>query len=736
MVRNKIAHFSSDGQLLSELGERLIATPEVALAELIKNAYDADATKAHIWLEGFSSSRTLNVFDTGVGMTEKQFLDCWMTIASTSKLGRDTSSKFGRLLTGAKGVGRFAARLLGTRLHLETTAYDSKSKECRTLTADFDWNKFAAGQDVTSVDVPYRVETIADHAAQGTHLRIDDLQTDWSEEQLRRVTHGVYDIVSLGYGYVPPASKDNKRRDPGFALFFSQPGVETPYTVAGSELYERALSRVAISVRGCRVTFDYEYENAKPRSYHSRLDENLVGNVHAEIRYFPKRAGRFLGLRTIDGRKAQKWLREKGGVRVIDRGFRLLPYGEPDDDWLQLSAAKAVNAREWGSHITKTLFPESERDTREDRDPLLKVPANHQLLGAVFVQSYRPRPDEAPSVRLRKLQPAMDRQGFVENSGFEQLQHVVRAAVELFAVVDVDETLKRKKREARARTIEVHRQIERAINQVRADRAIAEPQKREIIGSYKAIAARVKRMDEASREARRAVETLSLLGVLAGFMTHEVTVMLRAVERMLASWEAAPQALRGDHFEATLQATRAAFEQIKSHLDYAEMFISDVRKGEPREFKVRPQVDRVKRQLERFTRDRGIDTENNVPESYALSRVPVSVCSGVLMNLYTNAIKAVLAVRGARARRIRFDVLEGTRGGILVSDNGVGIPDEIADRIFEPLFSTSAATGPLGTSMGLGLYIVKRLLGEIGGSIEVTTPPEEFKTAFLVRFER
>jgi len=77
------ASFSSDSQLLSELGERLIASRQVALTELIKNAYDADATRCNIWLEdneevlsGFDvedDEEVLIVDDDGHGMTESEF---------------------------------------------------------------------------------------------------------------------------------------------------------------------------------------------------------------------------------------------------------------------------------------------------------------------------------------------------------------------------------------------------------------------------------------------------------------------------------------------------------------------------------------------------------------------------------------------------------------------------------------------------------------------------------------
>lgn len=733
LIKKDIARFSSDAQLLSELGERLIAKPDVALAELIKNAYDADATKVHVWVAGKGSRSTLSVWDNGVGMTETEFLRYWMTIAATGKLGREASRKFHRPLTGSKGVGRFAARLLGRLLQLQSTAYDKSANEYRQLSADFDWGEFSAGKEVEKVEVPYRLERAQRKEEQGTLLRIAELQTEWADDALRTVTNQVFDLVTPAFGLAPPSSSGD-RQDPGFAVFFSEPGVEESHAVAGSELLERALSRVTLTVRDGKVQLEYAYEGAKPRRFESRLSENLIGNVWGEIRYFPKRPGMFRGIRTIDGRKVPRWLREKGGVRVIDRGFRLLPYGEPDDDWLELSAAKAVNAREWGSYITKALFPEGKRNTTEKEDPLLKVPANHQVLGAVFVESYRPRPRDAEGMR-RRLEPAMDRQGFVENEGFEQLQQVVRAAVELFAVVDVDETLRRRKREARERAAVVQRQIQSAIGEVRANEEIAEPEKRAIITSYRKIAAQVSRMDEANTEARRAIETMSLLGVLAGFMTHEVTLMLRAVEKMLSRWQRVPAAQRDTDYDELVGATREALNQIKHHIDYAEAFISDVREGQQRTYPVRAQVERVIRQLRTFTRDRHVDAENKVPGDYTLTDVPVSVCSGILLNLYTNAIKAVLAVKAARAGRIVFDVVETPKGrAVRVADNGIGIPEEMAHRVFEPLFSTTAPAGPLGTSMGLGLYIVRRLLEETGGRISIVEAPTGFTTAFAVRF--
>ncbi len=102
MKQKKTISFTSDSQLLAELGERLIATPQTALGELVKNAYDADATRVNIWLS--DKGRMLNIKDDGNGMSEKEFRTAWMRIASSHKLAEETSRLYKRPLTGSKGV--------------------------------------------------------------------------------------------------------------------------------------------------------------------------------------------------------------------------------------------------------------------------------------------------------------------------------------------------------------------------------------------------------------------------------------------------------------------------------------------------------------------------------------------------------------------------------------------------------------------------------------------------------
>src|SRR3954467_4959571 len=74
--------FSVESRILRELGERLVKQPEVALVELIKNAYDADARLCKVT---YTPPVEITVVDDGHGMTLSEFKNGWMRIGTSSK---------------------------------------------------------------------------------------------------------------------------------------------------------------------------------------------------------------------------------------------------------------------------------------------------------------------------------------------------------------------------------------------------------------------------------------------------------------------------------------------------------------------------------------------------------------------------------------------------------------------------------------------------------------------------
>ena len=179
----QIFHFKVDSALLGELGEKLVSTVHVALAELVKNAYDADATHVHLRILPAERGRapTVVIEDNGVGMTIDQVTKFWMKIGTPNKVLAPVSEEFGRLKTGSKGVGRFAARRLGKKLSLETIAKNPekslKAKSHQRTAVEFNWDSFVPGTDVDEIPCSGETETLSAQKS-GTRLEISGKEHD------------------------------------------------------------------------------------------------------------------------------------------------------------------------------------------------------------------------------------------------------------------------------------------------------------------------------------------------------------------------------------------------------------------------------------------------------------------------------------------------------------------------------------------------------------------------------
>jgi len=170
--------FSVDGALLRELGERLIGRPEIALAEVIKNAYDADARHCEISFgKGF-----VEIADDGNGMSQEEFLRFWMRIGSTHKKSQNRSPTLHRPLTGQKGIGRLSVQFLGRRLCLFSKSTKHREPGIR---ASIDWSEAQKQAELVNATATVRLERdlglFAGGARHGTRLRIEETVRNWDE---------------------------------------------------------------------------------------------------------------------------------------------------------------------------------------------------------------------------------------------------------------------------------------------------------------------------------------------------------------------------------------------------------------------------------------------------------------------------------------------------------------------------------------------------------------------------
>lgn len=176
--------------LKSILGQDLITSDNIAILELVKNSYDAHATKVVITFE----DDAITISDNGKGMTLSDLQNKWLFVGYSAKSDgtEDASyrSKFKRNFAGAKGIGRISCDRLGSEVWLTTKSEDSQTVEIIHV----DWNKFEQSLKKEFDKVPIEHESRPEDyffpggSTTGTELKITGFRPDTPEWTRDRIT--------------------------------------------------------------------------------------------------------------------------------------------------------------------------------------------------------------------------------------------------------------------------------------------------------------------------------------------------------------------------------------------------------------------------------------------------------------------------------------------------------------------------------------------------------------------
>lgn len=770
----KTAHFQISAALFEELGERLVSKPEIALAELIKNSYDADAKSCTVKM----ASDHIEVTDDGHGLTEHEFLNNWMTVSSTNKAKTRHSRKYLRHMAGSKGVGRFSARFLGTVLVVETTALDIEADSLMTLTATFNWLEISAMRDVSDVSIKYTVVPAAEGESTGMKLSIHSLRQNVAELPVTKVRTDVLRLVRADGGLEQPAfssSQTHAQSDPGFRVLFPQGDSEDgPQEDLAASILERYVARARVSVndRGkvdFRIywkgvadpvevrTFQLEdlakpyFSNAlsvQPGDKDARgLPEELrnidylplAGGfnspVFLDLRFFPNRQGTFSGL-SVNGKKAMGWVKEKSGVAVVDNGFAMPAYADENSDWLAIEASKASNERNWQSIFTPSFYPMDPAARRSPAlNPMLALPRMSQLIGRVHVATRKVPADIKEDDDW--LQPNMDREQLRENGAYRLLWHLVRFTVEALAHFDRSFRLKDDEvRDEEARKT-ARSGLASAIAQISSSPEINAEHKRAMLRQLQEVEQQFNIAEEYDKSVRMSLELMSMMGVMAGFMTHEFDKILESIHNVGMTL----QRLAVKYPELSDDAALVLKNEVTlaQQAEYMRLYVGASRNITVTPFKAKSQVIAAMRTLTGLAEEHGIDIEIDIDAKLPGPAVPLAAYHGVVINLVSNAMKALVARVSSDNRKIKVYAANDDSKHVLVcADNGIGIPEYLQDRIWDPLFTTTEGQddqNPLNSGLGLGLPVVKRVVDGVGGKIELMKKsPPGFVTAFRVAF--
>lgn len=392
------------GRHILTIGRDLVQDGYAAIVELVKNAYDADSPDVQITFQAKPdhSGYSIVIADHGHGMTRDTVVHKWMVPSTRDKLDR-RESPFGRVMQGRKGIGRYAASILGTDLLIETI---TPQGEKTTLLVE--WSAFESATYLDDVEI--LIETVEVSEPSGTRLIMTggrDLLDEWNQNQFKKLRFELKKLISPVSVVSNGELKDDKfnicLKIEGFPNI--QDAVETiePYPLF--DLFDYKISgRIDAEGNG---TLTYSQQKAR-----NTTDEKILfcvgtptgcGELRFDIRVYDreKEAIESLisrGLKDDSGNylgklQAQQLLNDCNGIGVYRNGFRIRPLGDADFDWLTLNKQRVQN-------------------------PSLRIGSN-QVVGLVQIQS-----DE-----LSGLIEKSARDGLQENVAFARLKEITRAVI-------------------------------------------------------------------------------------------------------------------------------------------------------------------------------------------------------------------------------------------------------------------------------------------------------------------
>ena len=383
------------GRHILTIGRDLIQDCYAAVVELVKNAYDADSPDVNIEFKAGLDHRgySIVISDHGHGMSRDDVINKWMVPSTPDKLDRRRSPA-GRTMQGRKGVGRYAASILGTDLLMETVTTEGEK-----TTVYVEWRNFEDAQYLDDVEI--LIETAEVSEPPGTRLIMngdEDLLADWDEKQFSKLRFELKKLIS---------PVDSTLSDDKFSINITIegfPDVEDitesvePYPIF--ELFDyRITGRISADGKGA-----LKYSLQKIRN---TIDEKILidfddstgcGELVLDIRVYDRDKDAIdsliqRGLKNEHGAyagklEARRLLNYYNGIGVYRNGFRIRPLGDADFDWLKLNERRVQN-------------------------PSMRIGSN-QVIGYVQIQS----DDESGLIEKSA------RDGLKENNAFERLKQI------------------------------------------------------------------------------------------------------------------------------------------------------------------------------------------------------------------------------------------------------------------------------------------------------------------------
>jgi len=718
-------------RLLTMLGEQLIKNEQIALAELIKNAYDADADWVKICFANFDydeekkeikkcpDSKIL-IEDNGCGMDFNTIKNSWMNPATPNKRTNDGENskktpKKQRIIQGEKGIGRFAILKLGRKIKIITRQEKSPTE----YVIDYNFSKYdddfltQEGKekelyiDDLSIPVTDRIpelivprEVIVNNSKfkegneHGTLIEIQDLKGEWSLDMIKDVNSESQKLESIFEQIT--GRNSTQKIEIGFIcnnekLTYSNDAINTLSSLMqdssvlkitdGTYSEEESSFSYKINDVGYKLTLkDSQISGLKWFRKQFIIGKDLFGNTllrkstcgDFRFNFFvfdfaaDKESSYYLD-------KKEKEIIREHRIYLYRDHIRVAPYGDPDDDWVEIDKKRAVGRA--GDYLS-----------------------NDQVIGFVDITK-QGNP---------QLKDKTNREGLIEKGNstkdFKALLHCFLLFIRQHPYKQYQERVNQQKKQ-KTKQLQIV-----ASKFTELKKYISENPK--AMSIYNDLEESYKMERKFYHEGLNKTEDLAAVGLSVETASHDMSMMLTkgvdAIDNLIKSIDG--ETLTDEQIEKELHSIFEIFSFVKERMrDIQLLFKSS--KQRRRNINVNNLLEKVENIYKRTLHREHIDYDINRIGSPIMAFCTDAVILQLLINLFDNAIYW-LATPGIVERRIRI-TLDGDDKQLIFSDSGPGVSENDEPYIFEAFYSGK------DDGRGLGLYIARQLLQRVGYTISL-----------------
>ncbi|MDP5137896.1 sensor histidine kinase [Rheinheimera baltica] len=714
-------------RLIRAIGDRLISGPEAAIIELVKNAYDADSSKVLIKIFPPKSDflGRIVVQDFGHGMTQENILNNWLEPATDTKNVNKRSRSGSRSVLGAKGVGRFASASLGEITRVVSIATSGQVVEKSEINVK--WDDFLKTKYLDEVELDISTKIIPENVNTGVTIEIENLLHVWDEKKISKLIKELRKLAR-------PSDKSD-----AFDIYLDldefHQGLPYPYNFNGAELLKRKNSDYTNPLESrnsskilpfatnseCDYkltgefthwgdfngTFTIERGDKLPISVSIPalpLDSTELpcGKIQIELRVYDLEKDSIenlfsrmhLKFEDFGLRNARNFLAENTGVAIYRSGFRIRPYGEPDNDWLSL-------------------------EKRRVQQPSKRI-GHGQISGAVIVSN------EEDSNLIERS----SREGLENNGAFERLTRLITNVLIVIEQKRVDF------RKAAGISRKPEASIEKARDIAKFDQIIksisnlsTELQKPLLLKIEEESRALTKALDDIEAY-QRLLQSRAALGMVVAQLLHDGRTYLEPIRYYSKQIKDSSNFLTDTGVKGELTRKNVpiyANDIIESADGISQLFksldpISGRKRGAPKNNSVKEIANICFNLLENKMHEFNINSSINVGVDILYFGYKGDL-QAALLNIISNAIHWLSTVSIENKYINLSATVDNYQVDILISNNGPEISEDNISNIFDAGFSLKS------DGHGLGLSIAREAIRSSHGELMLfsTNPETTFK---------